>query len=791
MTDSDLPQKELIEGASLPGRPGIYFVGPYTTRITFYSQQVRALRLARALHERGDLKESETIAVVGAGAAGATISIALALLGHSVVLYDQSQDILHLQSGSTRLLHPHIYEWPQLGSLDDKAGLPIMDWIADSGSEVVLKLRKHFSTLQARLADRLTLDLGFALKGMVRSDHDWTLSLKSGDKTKDRAFSHVFLTMGFGDERPCGPIKPEDYWKPGAVGTSTSEAHAGTTYVVSGNGDGALTVFLGLLIRDFDHVEFTREFLSMNNASALRDATGQVFVGKGIDVDVESDLRARVLPVLEKYGVIEKLQRKLRKDRRVTVNSNGPLFSAGRASQLNQCMVLAVLEAANDTGVEIYRSQGFVTACEEVESGVRLAGTVLNGVADCGIYSHAILRHGPDINNRYGPVGELIGEYQAHVKALMASDLRYSISPSLDNDTFDLFEARRIEHLSPPATLDADLAAASARKQVIEVSLDSASNWLVERGCLTIADVSAQCENLPIKHFIDLYASPARLADAAGLVRLARSSNNKIELRACGSILQEWLELDMHIAQAPPRSSVRRYVGFSEVSFKYAVDQCLMRLLDRGVEAAAKQGGSQKLGFISSEILDEVSATWSLWKISLNADADKRFDFLRWLANVDQTTPKAWDGNEESLINMINALIMIAATHSGEQLSPDPVTNGNLTFGSNGVVVGSGAEVVGIRPLSLLNHPDDWGADALILAAASDVSISDSFGTVQNAGRSSASLTAAQRIRPAIVQRSTHWLKLLSGPLADWQKGVAAEFADWRRRQDAELAGVD
>jgi hypothetical protein len=791
MTYSDLPQAELIRGASLPSRPGIYFVGPYTPRITFYSQQVRALRLARALHERGDLKDNEEIAVVGAGAAGATISIALALLGHRVVLYDRSQEILQLQSGSTRLLHPHIYEWPQLGSLDNNAGLPIMDWLADRGSNVVLDLRKHFNALQAAVAGRLRLDLGFALKRIEKSGRDWTLCLEKGSEKKDRSFSQVFLTMGFGDERACGSVKPEDYWKPGAVGTSTTEVHSGTPYVVSGNGDGALTVLLGLMVMDFDHTEFTREFLNFSHASALREAAGAVFVGTALGADVESSLRERVLPVLEKYGVIERLQQKLRKDRRVTVNSNGPLFSAGRASQLNQCMVIALLEAAKGISVDIHRSQGFVATCEQVESGVRLTGTVLNGAADCNIYMHAILRHGPDVKDRYEPVGELIGEYQSHVESLMASDSRYATPPSLDNDTFNLFEAERIRHLSPPVTLQADLAAASARQFVIEVSMDTASSSIVERGCVTIAEVSELCERLPTRHFIDLYISPAGLTDAVGLIRLARSSNKMIELRACESMLSEWTELDPNIGKAPPKSSVRRYVGFYEVSFASAVDQCLMRLLDRGVALAVANGGSQKLGSISNEILDAVTATWNLWKISLDADEKKRYDFLRWLANVDQSSPSAWAGNHSSLINMVNALIMIAATHSGEPLSPNPVENGNLTFGSAGVVVGSGAEVVGMRPLSLLTHPDDWGADALILAAASDVSISESFGTVLDAGSSSASLTSARRIRPAIVQRSSHWLKLLSGPLADWQKEVASEFADWRRRQDAELLGID
>jgi hypothetical protein len=36
---------------------------------------------------------------------------------HKVALFDRTAEILHLQSGSSRLLHTHIYEWPQFGSL--------------------------------------------------------------------------------------------------------------------------------------------------------------------------------------------------------------------------------------------------------------------------------------------------------------------------------------------------------------------------------------------------------------------------------------------------------------------------------------------------------------------------------------------------------------------------------------------------------------------------------------------------------------------------------------------------
>lgn len=359
MASIELSPEELINAAVIPAKDGLYFLGPYTARITFFSQQVRALRLARALDKLGYFKPHQGIGVIGAGAAGATIAVALALLGHKVTLFERSDDILHLQSGSTRLLHPHIYEWPQFGSLDDRAGLPILDWSAGKGDAVVPVLRTAFNTLRASLPN-LDFKIGFALARLDPDDGEWALTFKEGEQTHRRNLNHVFLTMGFGDELACGPVKPEDYWKPGAVGTNTTEAVKGTSYVVSGNGDGALTVILGLLVKNFEHDAFTREFLNFARPDKLREAAEQVFAGKPLDADVEAELRGTVLPILSQYGVIDEIQKKLRSDRVVTVNTNGPLFAAGKVSQLNQCMVLAVLEAAHTASIQVTRSEGFI-----------------------------------------------------------------------------------------------------------------------------------------------------------------------------------------------------------------------------------------------------------------------------------------------------------------------------------------------------------------------------------------------------------------------------------------------
>lgn len=789
MASIELSPEELINAAGIPRKGGLYFLGPYTPRITFFSQQVRALRLAHALDKLGYFETGQGIGVVGAGAAGATMAVALALLGQNVTLFDQSSEILHLQSGSTRLLHPHIYEWPQFGSLDARAGLPILDWSAGAGSAVVPALRTAFNTLRVGLPN-LDFQTGFALTKLELSGKEWALTFEKDGKHEYRNLDHVFLTMGFGDEFPCGTVKPEDYWKPGAVGTNTTEAIKGTTYVVSGNGDGALTVILGLLIQDFKHDGFTREFLNFSRPDKLREAADKVYEGKPLDANVEAELRATVLPILSQYGVIDRIGKKLRTDRIVTLNTHGPLFAAGKASQLNQCMVLALLEAAQAASIEVTRSEGFVTACTVTNSGVTLTGTAIGGVADTNAYKHAILRHGPNIKQRYSPVGDLIEDYEAHIKGLIAVNRQFGVPPALDDETYDLFEAKRIERLELAATHEAKLAAAAEKRHIIEIAIDDATKVLVERGCCRVADIAKECEQLPVRFLIDLHVAPDKLPNPLDLVRLALCSGQKIELRASSVVLSAWNDLAPGIAQAPAPSSVRHISEYDGVKIADCVDACLVRLLDKGVQAAIAAKASKKLGSISSEILCRVGVTWAGWQNTLNATPTLRFDFLRWLANVEQQTAKPWNGDHDSLKHMVNALIMIAATHAGEPLTPTSIANGNLAFAPNGVAIGTGCEGIGLQPLSSLSTPDDWDADALILAGDNGVIVSDPDGRVMDGGDAGISMKVARRVRPAIIQNDPQWRTRLGGPLASWQQAVEAEFAAWRERQDAELQRV-
>lgn len=792
MTFLPLSPADQLNAARIPGTSGPYFIGPFLPRITFYSQQVRALELAHAMHALDVVDPDDFVAVVGAGAAGATMALALALLGKQVTLFDPATEILSLQSASSRLLHPHIYEWPRLGSLDDKAGLPIMDWTAANGGHVIAGLRTEFALAHPPLAN-LAFASGHTLEEIVADGSGWRLRFRlQNGAQEERIVQHAVLAMGFGDERPAGAINPPDYWRPAAVGTAASEPVAGAAYVVSGNGDGAMTETLGLLVSDFEHVAFTRRFLAFFRDDALRRAAEAVFEGAAALSDIEPALRNHLLPLLQTHSVLDRVRPTLRKDRNVTINADGPLFAAGRASQLNQCMVFAVLEAAALEGLAIRRSAGHVTGGSQSAAGAQITGTDVAGTPDTSLYKHAILRHGPDTGARYAPAGALIGQYRTHIENLLASTPALAAPPELSATTFAQFESLRIDKIADHASRAMQHEVAATRKRLIELAIDPAAHVLVERGCLRLADVAHDCERLAERVTINLHVAPKNVLDAACLMRLARCSEGKIELRAGAAVRDAWVALNPAIGHAPAQTSVSAAREYAPGALGRAVDASLIRALDAAIQQAVTTGNAPPIGPVAPCVLAVVQTTWANWQAALEADVGLRYDFLRWLANVEQSVSSPWDGDRSPGViqRMANALIMVAATHAEEAMAPSSADYGNLAFAADAVALGTGCEAIGGAHLSVRRQPEDWGVDALILSAASEVVVQDPPGRVLDGGSPTTMMTAARRVRPAIIQNDGTWRGRLRQGLDSWKAAVAEEFAALRARQDAEVKGV-
>ncbi|QQO35365.1 hypothetical protein JJC00_06735 [Bradyrhizobium diazoefficiens] len=786
MTGVVLPFDDWLLIAGNSTDSGLHFVGAFDRRITFYSQQVRALRLAHALSRPGKLKPTDNIAVVGAGAAGVTAALGLALLGNDVSLYDPAASILQLQSASPRLLHPHIYEWPRLGSLDDRSGLPVLDWSANHGGAVCTQLKADFHAAETRLPN-LTFKPGQKLTSLDRVGTRWRLGLTTNGTPSFRQFDHVVLAIGFGDEIPCGAAIPVHYWKQNSTGSAAAEPHSPATYLVSGNGDGGLTDLLNLLIQDFDHVRFTRSFLDYFSDDALRVTTETACAGVTAGDDLEAAFNTNLLPLFDELGVLDRLSQHLRSDRKVTINSSGPLFAATKAAQLNQVMVFAVLEAAKQVARPVRRSSGQITDVVLGTGGFQVAGPSVAGGPLTETLEHVILRHGPDRALRYAPAGAYFTAYRAHATALFAARPDLNAPPILDRETYDFFEKLRIEKLEDHASQQASRASVASARATIVLEIDPAGHVPVERGSRRLLNIADSCERLTGNVILHLAMPPAKIAGSANLIRLARASGGRIALAAGPDGLSDWQKLVPTINAVPVAISYYPALALNMTGLDEAIDACLLRLLDQRVRIALASYHCDALGPLNPSIASAIEPTWTAWHASLKSDKTLLSAFLRWLANVEQYERSPWDGDHASVPHLATAVVMMLATHHGEPLEPAFVDRGNLKFSKNAVALGSGCQMIGQQLIAVWNQPDQWGVDALILSGSAEVEVLDPPGRILDGGKPAMGMAAARRVRPVVIRNDKQWRARLIGDLAGWKAAVEAEFSALRVRQDKEL----
>ena len=144
------PNQFLKHSSILPGRHQ-YAVGTFERGITFYSQQVRALNLVFAMREARNsagqvlFGSGTKVAIIGGGAFGLTASAAASWVGFKVCLVEKCQVLIPAQRGcDTRWLHPHFYNWPNPGSDDPQAHLPVLDWRAGTAGQVAEQIEIGF-----------------------------------------------------------------------------------------------------------------------------------------------------------------------------------------------------------------------------------------------------------------------------------------------------------------------------------------------------------------------------------------------------------------------------------------------------------------------------------------------------------------------------------------------------------------------------------------------------------------------------------------------------------------------
>lgn len=245
---------------------GIFLIGSLDSGVTIFNQQIRALNLIWALDSADRLSSASAIAVVGGGIAGLTAAMALrkifSLAPHStdrtITLFERRSVLCPLQRGcGTRWVHPHIYDWPEPGSTNPSAGLPIMNWRAGRASDMATTIIAEW---EKREPDEPKVEewrnLRYIKIHHATKEVEWvgeqfddhcTSSQVSGAKQK---FDIIILAIGFGGERDSSKHPVVSYWRNETHGQPDLSGRQ-QQYLISGTGDGGLVDLLRLRIADF------------------------------------------------------------------------------------------------------------------------------------------------------------------------------------------------------------------------------------------------------------------------------------------------------------------------------------------------------------------------------------------------------------------------------------------------------------------------------------------------------------------------------------------------------------
>ncbi len=130
----------------IPFKNGLYVVGPFAGRVSFSSQQRRAMSLVcdidQDLRTSGDGNglERKRICIVGGGLAGVTCAVAAAALGASVIVVEKTparvssddrvdlgQVLATIREAEHRDAHPTLNFWPH-EDVEPFTHLPVLNW---------------------------------------------------------------------------------------------------------------------------------------------------------------------------------------------------------------------------------------------------------------------------------------------------------------------------------------------------------------------------------------------------------------------------------------------------------------------------------------------------------------------------------------------------------------------------------------------------------------------------------------------------------------------------------------
>jgi len=212
LSNDKLTHQSLLNNYRISGE--VYNIGTRGGRVSFYSQQLRAIQLASALAAQYPDKD-ESILVIGGGVAGVTFLTALRVLGFAnVVGYEAQEKVLQTQvSAAHRDAHPSANDWPML--LQDReytstTNIPFLNWHAGKVSDVIKMMRedRSFREHEHRFkCGRIVRAIELNGSGGIQVESQQYIDGVS----KEVLFDIVVCAVGFGVERNLEISKSGSY----------------------------------------------------------------------------------------------------------------------------------------------------------------------------------------------------------------------------------------------------------------------------------------------------------------------------------------------------------------------------------------------------------------------------------------------------------------------------------------------------------------------------------------------------------------------------------------------------
>ena len=455
---------DIIDGARIAGKPGAYVLGCFDSRITFYSQQVRALELAHALHNQHHVAAHARIAVIGGGAGGVTVAAALALQSDATIfLYEQSDVLIPLQRESQRRrLDPHIYDWPRRDSQHEFAELPLLDWKSGSAVQVREAVLREFNELRSAAGDRPAVNLSHLVTSVAPKANGFDIHFEREGVGGERQSAQtevdiVIFAFGFGIEPKRGIPNTitESYWLDAGVPSQEIDGNPRPRFFVSGNGDGGLIDLVAAASATFDHSAMIRAIAQRPGVRTLAerlltidtDARSADSAGQGFDFMAAYE--ASIGADIEALGLVDEIAGRLRPGVQLFFQTREADLMSIRTATLNRLVVYLVIKACRRDPSRYFEH----IVCANVTSLDPPVGfNQPTFLLDCDgrqiAADKVIVRRGPGRDSVRAPFAAVLDGYEDTHRQWIARFPEDSIAPTISEDVRDHFsrlaKARRL-----------------------------------------------------------------------------------------------------------------------------------------------------------------------------------------------------------------------------------------------------------------------------------------------------------------------------------------------------------